>query len=213
VNVEKRPRGNPNLDKVRGQGRGRSKDPEKLSTKPEQIRRRMRRTVGTDKFQEDLELYYKHTGFKRVELWDIEELAHGKPRNRNGNFTGGRPRWLSPEIIREARRRLIDETQALIGEQATLAIQTIVKLIESEEVDDKGRPIVDARTKLDAAKFILEHIKGKATAIVEVEAVDFTKRMLASAIVLDDGKPQDELIVLEGEIVEEEEEDDSTDAE
>jgi len=178
---------------------GRPKDPEKLSTKPEQIRRRLRRTVGTEKYNEDLELYYQHTGFKRVEDWDIEELAHGKPRNKNGGFQGGRPKWLSPEIVREARRRLIDETQALIGEQVTLAMQTIVDLIQSEEVDDKGRPIVDARTKLDAAKFILEHIKGKATAVVEIEAGDFTRRMIASAIVLDDGEAQDEPVVLEGD--------------
>jgi len=58
---------------------------------------------------------------------------------------------------------------------------------------------VDARTKLDAAKFILEHIKGKATAVVEIEAGDFTRRMIASAIVLDDGEAQDEPVVLEGD--------------
>jgi len=184
---------------------GRAKDPTKLSTKPEQIRRRLRRTVGTDNYQEDLKLYYEHANFKPVEDWDIEELARGKPRNKRGKFSGRGPRWLTPEIVREARRRLVDETHALLGSQVEFAVKTMIDLIKSEEVDDKGRPIVDARTKLDACKFIIEHVKGKATMIVEAEGLDFTRKMIASAIVLDDGLAQDEPIVLDGEIVEEDE--------
>lgn len=185
---------------------GRAKDPEKLSTKPDQIRRRLRRTVGTDKYQEDLALYYQHSGYKHVSEWDIEELARGKPRNKRGKFSGAGPRWLTPEITREARTRLLEHTQALLGEQIEFAVRTMIDLIKNEEVDEKGRPIVDARTKLDACKFIIEHVKGKATAIVEVEGLDRTRHMIASAIVLDDGSPQDERVVLEGEVVEDEDE-------
>jgi len=150
--------------------------------------------------------------FKPVEEWDLEELAHGKPRNKSGKFGGRAPGWITPEVIREARKRLVDHTNGLLGANVAFAVRTMIKLIKSEEVDDKGRPIVSARDKIDACKFIIEHVKGKATALVEIDATDRTRQALAAAIVLDDGLPQDEPVILEGEIVEDEE-DDASDAE
>jgi hypothetical protein len=184
---------------------GRPKDASKLSTKPEQIRRRLRRGVNRT---QDMELLSQHAGFKPVDEWDYEELAYGKPRNKNGDFKGRRPSWVTEAVIREARRRLVDHTNGLLGANVAFAVRTMIKLIKSDEVDDKGRPIVDARTKIDACKFIIEHVKGKAAALVEVSSTDNVRQMIASAIVLDDGAPQDTPLVLEGEIVEEEEDDD-----
>lgn len=186
---------------------GRPKDPSKLSTKPEQIRRRLRRGVNRD---QDIALYAEHKpGFKPLAEWDLEELAHGYPRNRAGRFGGHRPTWITDAMVKEAKKRLVEQATGKLTSHVKLAIDTVVAIIESEDVDDKGRPIVDARTRLDAAKFIIEHVKGKPTALVEIEAADFTKRMLAAAIVLDDGKPQDAPIVLDGEFTEEEDDDDA----
>ena len=39
--------------------------------------------------------------------------------------------------------------------------------MSSQELDIKGRPMVPASTKLDAAKFLLEHVVGKPTQRVE----------------------------------------------
>lgn len=185
---------------------GRPKDPDKLSTNPAQIRRRLRRGKN---LEQDLELYAQyHHSFKPVAEWDLEELAHGKPRNRKGDFRGKPPMWVTDAIIKEARRRLVDHTNAMIGSQVQFAVQTMIKLIKNEEIDDKGRPVVDAGTKMKACMFIIEHVKGKAKEIVEIDATDMTKKMIAAAIVLDDGQPQDEPIVLEGDFEELEEEDD-----
>jgi hypothetical protein len=89
-----------------------------------------------------------------------------------------------------------------------VAIKTVAKLMTSEEVDEKGKPIVDARTQLAASVFVIEHIIGKPTAIVELTADDFTRQAIAAAIVLDDGKPEDHFVV-NGEVVEEDESDDA----
>ncbi len=46
-------------------------------------------------------------GYKPVSEWDLEELGRGRPRNRNGSFAGGSaPKWLTPAIEAERRRRL-----------------------------------------------------------------------------------------------------------
>lgn len=180
----------------------RPKDPTQLSTKPDQIRRRLRRGVNRE---QDLELYAQYSPhFKPVEEWSLEELAHGKPRNKSGTFAGRTPGWVTTEIIREARRRLVDHTNGLLGAHVGFAVRTMIKLIKSEDVDDNGRPIVSARDKLDACKFIIEHVKGKATAFIELDAKDFTQKMIAAAIILDDGLPQDEPIILEGSVIEDE---------
>lgn len=190
---------------------GRPKDKEKLSTNPAQIRRRLRRGRNVE---EDLELYAKHHhSFRPVADWDIEELAHGMPRNSAGAFRGRPPAWVTETVVREARKRLIDHTTGLLGGQVEFAVKTMIKLIKSDERDDKGRLIVDAATKLKACMFIIEHVKGKAKEIVEVDATDMTKKMIAAAIILDDGAPQDEPIVLEGSFTEEDDEDDDSDSE
>lgn len=186
---------------------GRAKDPDKLSKRPAQIRNRLRRKHKT--FQQDLEIYQKVTGWKPVEEWDLEELARGRPRNPNtGRFHGKPPSWLTTDIIVEAKKRLMDEAFGSLSSHLHAAIETVKKLMLSEEVDDNGKPIVDAATKLKAAMFIIENIIGKPKAVVEIAAVDLTKQILAKAILLDDGQPQDEQIILEGEF-EEVDDDDS----
>lgn len=184
---------------------GRAKDSSRLSTEPAQIRRRLRRKH--EHFQEDLELYKKHAGYKPVEEWDLEELAHGRPRNKAGDFRSRAPGWMTVEIAKEARRRLLDQAFGGLASHLNAALKVVKELMESEEVDDKGRPLVDAATKLKAAMFIIEHVIGKPTSVVQVDGLDMTRQILASAIVLDDGNPQDEIVVLDGEFTEEDDDD------
>jgi hypothetical protein len=189
---------------------GRAKDETRLSTDPAQIRRRLRRSIGKPHHKQDLQLLVQAGGMKPIEEWDLEELARGMPKNKRGKFSGKPPTWITPDIMREAKKRLLAHTNALIGEQVDQAMAVIVDLMTDDSVDDKGRPCVDARTKLDAAKFIIEHVKGKATAVLELEASDHTRKMIAAAIVLDDGLPQDEPVILEGEFEEVEDDDDDS---
>jgi hypothetical protein len=189
----------------------RPKDESKLSQDPKQIRVRLRRAAKGNakrdgRMERDIQMLYH----KPIEDWDIEELARGRPRNAAGNFGGRPPAWITPTIQKEAKRRLLEETFGTLAGHAHTAIKTIVKLMTSTEVDEKGKPIVDARTQLAAAQFVIENIVGKPKAVMELQAEDFTRQALAGAIVLDDGDPQDHLVI-EGDIVEEEPEEEEFD--
>lgn len=186
---------------------GRPKDLSKLSDKPSQVRVRARRALrraqktGDDThLKEELQLMYDRGMIKPVEQWDLEELAYGRPRNRNGSFAGKTPTWITPEVTREAKKRLYGHAFGKLGSQVDLAIKTVQNLIENTDVDDKGKPVVDARTKLDAAKFIIEHVIGKPQQLIELDATDQARQMLASAIVLDTGV-EDSHLMIEGTAV------------
>lgn len=191
---------------------GRPKDESKLSTRPDQIRRRLRRAKSSHnavdgRVGRDIEMLYQ----KPIDEWDIEELARGRPRAKDGSFRGVTPTWVTAAVAQEARKRLHSEAFSKMVAHADTAIRIVADLMISEEVDDKGKPIVDARTKLDAAKFVIEHILGKPKAVVEVEASDFTKQAIAAAIVLDDGQPEDHF-VLEGDFEVNDDEEEADDA-
>lgn len=188
---------------------GRPKDKSKLSVEPHQIRNRLRRR-GTN-VAEDIALYEEHVWKKKISEWDYQELAHGRPRNVNGNFQGVSPKWCTAAVQAEAKKRLLNITKGSLVGHLEAAIGMVGKLITSEEVDEKGKPIVDAKTKLAAAQFIIEHVIGKATAVVEVSTDDAVRSAIAAAIVLDDGLPQGHII--EGEFEEEDEEDDDSGSE
>jgi hypothetical protein len=186
---------------------GRPKDESKLSTKPEQVRRRLRRAAANKKnasdgrIGRDMEKLYR----KPIEQWDNEELARGRPRNRAGDFRGIAPTWITPEIHAEAKRRLVRNTFGTMAPYLQNAIKVVADLMMSEEVDMNGKPIVDARTRLAAATFFIENFIGKPTAHVEVSATEnVVHAALVPAIVLDDGDDQSHL-VLEGEYYDDDE--------
>src|SRR5262245_63124610 len=67
---------------------GRSK-----STSRKQMRARARRKRKKAGESEEFKRLYKP-----IEQWDPEELARGRPRSRDGNFTGRPPRWITRAV-------------------------------------------------------------------------------------------------------------------
>jgi len=184
---------------------GRPKDESKLSRKPEQIRNRLRRGTA---LESDIKIYAEVVWQKPIEDWDMAELAHGRPRNKNGQFTGRAPAWCTRAVQQEAKRRLLTMTMGQLAGHTDIAIRAMKNLIESTEVDDNGKPIVDARTRFAAAAFIIEHVIGKPTAVIQLDAAEDARSAIASAIVLDDGLPQGHLTqTIEGDWREENDED------
>lgn len=100
---------------------------------------------------------------KPLDEWDEEELARGRPRDAAGGFRGAQPEF----ITREIHERALERFKLLIREGMNVssftALRTIQMVLESDSVDYKGKPIVSAAQKLDAAKFLLEHVVGKPT--------------------------------------------------
>jgi len=184
---------------------GTPKDRSGLSRKPSQIRNRIRR--NHDMTDEDIHTYLEVIG-KPIDQWDFEELARGRPRNVRGNFAGTTPEWITPHVVAEAKRRLLLGASAGMAKHLDAALKMIGSLMENTDTDDFGRPVVDAKTKLAAAQFVIEHTLGKPQAVVQITGDDQVKQALAAAIVLDDGLPQDAPSVIEGQVVEEEYEED-----
>ena len=187
------------------------KDPEDLINTPKQIRNRLRRYSRLNaknpskKLQDKIHAEMAKLYNKPIEEWDAAELAFGRPRDENGEFKGRAPMWVTAQVQQEAKRRLMSHTFSNVAGEIDSAIGVIHNIMTDTSVDDKGRPVVDAKTKLTAATFIIEHILGKPKAVVEGLGDSFTKAAIAAAIVLDDGQPQDHLI-LEGTVVEDDEE-------
>lgn len=101
--------------------------------------------------------------YKPIEEWDMEELARGRCRAADGSFRGMPPKFITREIHERAMERFKTLVRDEMNARSLTALTTIQFVLQSQEVDDKGKPLVPAGVKLDAAKFLLDHVVGKPT--------------------------------------------------
>lgn len=155
----------------------RDRNGHRMNMTPKQLRERARRSKKGAQSQE-FEILYRP-----VEEWDAEELARGRPRGRDGKFTGLAPKWITRELHEEAMTRFRQVIRDGMNAGSNIALKTITGLMTSEETDDDGRPKVSASVKLDAAKFLIDHTLGKPKQRVETDISVRLQGMLASAII------------------------------
>lgn len=155
-----------------------------------QVRSRARRTLlkGKKLTDEDFEAW----AGKPIDEWDLDELARGRPRNASGDFRG-RPPMAMPRAVHE---RIVERFKILVRDQmnvsATMALGVVSNLIGNEEFDDKGKPIVPASVKLDAAKWLIEHVIGKPVQPTQTDVSVKLQGILGAVMVnpiLDDNHP------------------------
>jgi len=146
------------------------------SANPKQIRARARRLNG--KVDEYLELLGKP-----IEEWDDEELARGRPRNKNGTFQGSSPKWVTNAVREEAQKRFGTMVKSEMNHLTTGALEMLKTLMEDDSRDARGRPNVSANVRVDVAKFLLEHIVGKPTQRQESDISVKLQGILGMAIV------------------------------
>ena len=132
----------------------------KLLTK-KQIRARARRrgqrnTKGELMTEQDFEALYKP-----IDEWDMEELARGRPRDKNGNFQGSKPKWITAKIHEEAMEKFSIMVRTEMSALNITALETLAWILQQDDVDNRGRPVVAAATKAQVAQFLLEHQVGK----------------------------------------------------
>lgn len=124
-----------------------------------QVRSRARRILQKGKRLDD-ETFEAWAG-KPIDEWDLEELARGRPKNGAGDFRGKPPQYM-PRAVHE---RIAERFKMLVRDQmnqsSVQALGVISNLLGNEEYDDKGKPIVPPSVKLDAAKWLVEHVVGK----------------------------------------------------
>lgn len=132
---------------------------------PKQIRARARRKAAkTSKralrqgimSEQEFEALYKP-----IEEWDLEELARGRPRGSDGTFRGRKPGWITREVHEKAMEMFVELTKANMGALTPNALDSLRYVLENDDLDERGKPIVPAAAKNQASMFILEHVVGK----------------------------------------------------
>lgn len=135
---------------------------------PKQIRARQRRAAKRNSKRSMSELEFE-TLYKPIEEWDLEELARGRPRNIDGNFRGRKPGWITREVHERAMEMFIQLTKSDMAALAPTALKSLRWVLENDEEDERGKPIVPAASKNQAAMFLLEHVVGKPKQQVQTE--------------------------------------------
>lgn len=172
-----------------------------LSTNPKYVRKRIRDS-GKD-LHRDIGMLYG----KPVEEWDFEELQRGRPRKPDGTFQGGpKPKWIDAVIMAEVRKRLQLMARDEIAAYTSAALDMFKRLMEDDSEDDNGRPVTPSTVKLQAATYILDQVAGKPTTKVELSGSVKLEQVLAEVMVNPDG--EDAHPVIDGYVVEEEDDDD-----
>lgn len=155
-----------------------------LSQEPDQIRNRARR--HQKKMEAELAKLYK----KPVEEWDMEELAHGKPRDKNGHFSGVPPRWVTRQVHEEAVRRFKSMLQSKVRVLSVPAVDVLLNLLSDNQMvyDDEGQPvryIVPPSVKSQIGQYLIDQVVGKPTSPIETkgEVMHHIESVLAGSVV------------------------------
>jgi hypothetical protein len=113
----------------------------------------------------DQELEYLYQ--KPMDEWDLEELAKGRPRNKDGRFGGPKPKWINATVHEEAMERYTAAVKSEMNSTTVDALKVLTWIIGNEEMDDRGKYLVPPSVKLDATKFLIEHVIGKPKQRIE----------------------------------------------
>lgn len=154
---------------------------------PKQIRARARRRAAKTSKQARNQPIMSEVEFealyKPIEEWDIEELAHGRPRDHNGAFSGLKPKWVTREVHERAMEAFQMAIRTGMNRLTPDALSTLQWVIENDERDERGKPIVPASAKNQAAMFLVEHVVGKPKQRVEQDISVKLQGILGSVMV------------------------------
>lgn len=155
-----------------------------------QVRSRARRVLSKGK-KLDEETFEAWSG-KPIDEWDLEELARGRPRNAAGDFRGAPPQYMPRAVVERIAERFKTVVKGEMNQNAVTALGVVNQLISNEDYDDKGKPLVPASVKLDAAKWLIEHTIGKAVQPTQTDISVKLMGVLGAAMVnptLDESHP------------------------
>lgn len=128
---------------------------------PKQIRARARRAAARGGHRTPVTVEEFEALYKPMDEWDLEELARGRPRDKEGTFRGSTPKWVTREVHEKALEVFTGNVKSQMNSLSIKALDVMVDLMESEEIDYKGKPLVPATTKSQLAMFFIEHLVGK----------------------------------------------------
>lgn len=190
-------------------------------TNEKQIRARRRRALRAAKKVSDInEDLAMELDIKPLEEWDFEELARGRPRDRNGTFRGAKPSYISRELHEKIMDRFkLMVKQKMVGNGID-AMNALDYLLTNEDLAKGGRPLVPPTVRFQAAQYVLDHLIGRPTQPVQTDVSVQLQGILGMAMVnpTEDGGFQlaqrgHMQAALPGEIIVEEEDEDDGDGE
>ena len=120
---------------------------------------------------------------KPLDEWDVEELAKGYPRRPDGSLPRRKPSYIPRSVHEEAISRFRDVAAADMRAIVPEAIETVRLLIENNDIDEKGRMVIPPSVKLEAAKWVVEHLVGKPRQPVDVDVSVKLQGILADVMV------------------------------
>jgi hypothetical protein len=147
---------------------------------PKQIRARARRKAARGNLMTTQEQEIIFT--KPIDEWDLEELSRGRPRATDGTFRGPKPRWITREVHEQSMDLFKAALKTEMNYTTVTAMDVLRATIQNEEVDDKGKPLVPASTKVDAAKFLIEHVVGKPKQHIDADVSVKLQGILATVM-------------------------------
>lgn len=158
--------------------------PEGFALNKQQIYRRMKRARDaylrkTKLSEAEVAVRYK----KPLAEWDSEELARGRPRDAQGGFKGPKPHYVSAEIHEEAMDRFKQIIKTDMRVATVDAVKLLRDVINNEELDNRGKALVPASTKVQAAQFLIEHVVGKPTQRIEGDVSVKLQALLGAVMV------------------------------
>lgn len=158
--------------------------PEGYRLNKQQIYRRQKRAQDAYAKKMNLSDAEKEIKFRKpLSEWDAQELAHGRPRNSKGTFSGPKPAYVDGEIYEEAMDRFKSIIRTGMRVATVDAITVVQGILNDESTDNRGRPLVAASTKLAAAQFLIEHVVGKPTQRIESDVSVKLQAILGSVMV------------------------------
>ena len=119
--------------------------------------------------------------YKPIDQWDEEELARGRPRAADGTFRGKSPSWITRQMHEEAMARFKSLVESDVRQHTVEALKTVQWILANEDTDEKGKLVIPPSTKLEAAKFLIEHVIGKPTQRTETDISVRLQALLAVA--------------------------------
>lgn len=122
--------------------------------------------------------------YKPIEEWSLKELAAGRPLPEDGTIPPGpKPQWVTMEVHEKAMDLFVRAIKTEMNASTIDALTAMSLIINDNSVDHRGRPIVSASVKMDAAKFLLEHIVGKPKQHVTQDISIKLQGLMASVMV------------------------------
>lgn len=158
------------------------------STRPEQIRARVRR--GTL----DVKTAIPLLGMPDIETWTFGELCAGKPKGHTGTVAP----WINPAVEEELVRRVRIGAYGELRKMMPKALKALADIASDSE----------HAQQFQAIKLILEYVIGTPERRVAVREATVGEKLLADLIVFDDGDEMYTGRMIEGSVVGEEDDDD-----